>query len=221
MAPQQLSCLLVGLTLLFTKGIVQVQPHPLDQKIPPQDAVLVYQSRQSPTPNANIVAGPSIPTPGIPTMPQTRVYHYINPTNGNHITSLLPPEHPEMVCLQRGSHVEETKYGFLGEFCFPLHFLCPALMQVSSVRSRRGHCLVPVGDWVVSLGPDRYVQTMWCCDQGTAIHPNRWLEEEERELILHPHIPIDILPLRILDFILLFMSHYPSSYLPGHLPFTT
>ena len=47
-------------------------------------------------------------------MPQTRVYHYINPANGNHISSLLPPDHPEMVCLQEGSHVEETKFGLLG-----------------------------------------------------------------------------------------------------------
>jgi len=101
----------------FLKGIVRVPP--LDQKIPPQDALLVYQSQQSPTPNASIVAGPSLPSHGIPAMPQTRVYHYVNPANGNHITSLLPPEHPEMVCLQQGSHVEETKYGFLGEFCLP------------------------------------------------------------------------------------------------------
>ena len=59
-------------------------------------------------------------------MPQTRVYHYVNPANGDHITSLLPPDHPEMVCLQQGSHVEETKFGFLGEFLFvvslPSHY---------------------------------------------------------------------------------------------------
>lgn len=53
-------------------------------------------------------------------MPQARVYHYHNLANGNHITSLLPPDHPEMVCLQQGSHVEETKFGVLGE---PLFFV--------------------------------------------------------------------------------------------------
>ncbi|KAF9644780.1 hypothetical protein BDM02DRAFT_3102326 [Thelephora ganbajun] len=57
-------------------------------------------------------------------MPQTRVYHYVNPNNGNHITSLLPPDHPEMVCLQQGSHIEETKFGLLGVlaaiFWFPI-----------------------------------------------------------------------------------------------------
>ena len=105
------------LTLPFLEGVVRVLPQPLDQKIPPQGHVAVYQSHHSQNPNANIIAGPSVPGSGIPTMPQSRVYHYVNPNNGNHITSLLPPDHPEMVCLQQGSHVEETKFGFLGEFC--------------------------------------------------------------------------------------------------------
>ena len=93
------------------KGTTRVQQHPLDRKIPPQDPVVANQSHQP-----ALAAGPSVPSSGIPSMPQTRVYHYVNPANGNHITSLLPPDHPEMVCLQRGSHVEETKFGFLGEF---------------------------------------------------------------------------------------------------------
>ena len=94
----------------------------MDQKIPPQDPVAVYRSyqpNQPPTPTANIVGGPSVPRSGIPSMPQTRVYHYVNPKNGNRVTSLLPPDHPEMVCLQQGSHVEETKFGLFGEFLFP------------------------------------------------------------------------------------------------------
>jgi len=102
-----------------TNGIVRVQPQSLDQKIPPQDPVFVYQVHQSnlpliPNVDANTVAGPSLPSPGVPSMPQTRVYHYVNPSDGNHITSLLPPDHPEMVCLQRGSHDGETKFGLLG-----------------------------------------------------------------------------------------------------------
>ena len=116
--PRSCPCVMDLLTSLFSEGIVR---HPLDQKIPPQDHVAVYrayQSDPSPTLNTNVVAGPSVPNPGIPTMPPARVYHYVNQINGNHITSLLPPDHPEMVCLQRGSHDEETKYGFLGEFCF-------------------------------------------------------------------------------------------------------
>lgn len=44
------------------------------------------------------------------------VYHYVNPKTGEHVTSLLPPDHPEMICLQEGQHVTETKYGLLGMF---------------------------------------------------------------------------------------------------------
>jgi len=101
-----------------TNGVVRVQQRPLDQKIPPPDQVAAYQfhqSNQPPALNARTEAGPSVPpTHGVPSMPQTRLYHYVNPENGNHITSLLPPDHPEMVCLQEGSHVEETRFGFLG-----------------------------------------------------------------------------------------------------------
>lgn len=123
---------------VLSQGIIRVQPQPLDQKIPPQDPVVVYQSYQSNQPSTpnNVAAGPSVPTSGIPCMPQTRVYHYVNPSNGNHVTSLLPPDHPEMVCLQQGSHVEETKFGFFGEsFWFYLSafsclFLGPVLIWV-------------------------------------------------------------------------------------------
>ena len=93
----------------------------MDQKIPPQDPVVAYQSyqpKQPPILDTHAVPGPSVPGRGVPSMPQTRVYHYVNPNNGDQITSLLPPDHPEMVCLQRGSHVEETKFGLLGEFLF-------------------------------------------------------------------------------------------------------
>jgi hypothetical protein len=45
---------------------------------------------------------------------QPTVYHYQNPLTGEHIASLLPPDHPEMICLQQGGHVNETKFGILG-----------------------------------------------------------------------------------------------------------
>ncbi|KAH7927527.1 hypothetical protein BV22DRAFT_1111061 [Leucogyrophana mollusca] len=47
-------------------------------------------------------------------MHQPTVYHYMNPRTGDQLTSLLPPDHPEMICLQQGGHVEQTKYGILG-----------------------------------------------------------------------------------------------------------
>lgn len=49
-----------------------------------------------------------------PVIHQPTVYHYQNPNTGEHLASLLPPDHPEMVCLQEGGHVNETKFGILG-----------------------------------------------------------------------------------------------------------
>jgi Uncharacterized conserved protein (DUF2367) len=50
--------------------------------------------------------------------PQTTVYYYQDPRTGQRVASLLPPDHPQMVCLQAGEHVPETRYGFLGALCF-------------------------------------------------------------------------------------------------------
>ncbi|CAL1706875.1 unnamed protein product [Somion occarium] len=69
------------------------------------------------------------PSPGGPSrpplhMPPTRVYNYVNPNTHEHVASLLPPDHPQMVCLQEGRHVRETRFGLLGilaaVFWFPL-----------------------------------------------------------------------------------------------------
>ena len=43
------------------------------------------------------------------------VYNYVHPVTKQHIASLLPPNHPEMICLQQGAHVPQTRYGLLGE----------------------------------------------------------------------------------------------------------
>ncbi|KAJ7772635.1 hypothetical protein DFH07DRAFT_802623 [Mycena maculata] len=66
-------------------------------------------------------AGPSyVPNPA----QNPVVYHYDNPITGEHVVSLLPPDHPEMLCLQAGEHVPQTHYGLLGilaaVFWFPL-----------------------------------------------------------------------------------------------------
>jgi hypothetical protein len=61
-------------------------------------------------------AGPASAYNAQPTFtPTPTVYYYNNPVTGDRITSLLPPSHPEMVCLQAGEHVPHTKYGILGE----------------------------------------------------------------------------------------------------------
>jgi hypothetical protein len=48
----------------------------------------------------------------VPSVPS--VYHYQSPLTGERIASLLLPNHPEMICLQEGCHVNEAKYGILG-----------------------------------------------------------------------------------------------------------
>ncbi|KAI9060260.1 hypothetical protein FKP32DRAFT_1595659 [Trametes sanguinea] len=57
-------------------------------------------------------------------MPSTVVYNYVNPVTGERVVSLLPPDHPQMVCLQQGGHVARSKFGLLGilaaVFWFPL-----------------------------------------------------------------------------------------------------
>jgi hypothetical protein len=60
-----------------------------------------------------MVAGPPQPTYGA-TASEATVYHYQDPHTGLTVASLLPPDHPQMVCLQAGQHVPESRYGFLG-----------------------------------------------------------------------------------------------------------
>jgi len=78
-----------------------------------------------PPPPSHSPAGPS---PRIPSMPATTVYNYVNPATGEHIVSLLPPDHPQMVCLQQGGHVPSTRYGVLGILAaivwFPVGIAC-------------------------------------------------------------------------------------------------
>ncbi|KAG8988701.1 hypothetical protein FRB94_000478 [Tulasnella sp. JGI-2019a] len=84
-------------------------PYP-QQPPPPRDQKGVPQMQPPPQP---------YPTPA-----GTTVYHYQNPRTGHVITSLLPPDHPEMICLQAGGHIEKSKFGLVGIlsaiFWFPL-----------------------------------------------------------------------------------------------------
>ncbi|KAL1704912.1 hypothetical protein EV121DRAFT_259127 [Schizophyllum commune] len=67
-----------------------------------------------------MTAGPShIPHAG-PAQPQ--VYYYMDPQTGNQIASLLPPDHPEMICLREGQHVTKTSFGLLGIIAAVLWF---------------------------------------------------------------------------------------------------
>jgi hypothetical protein len=55
------------------------------------------------------------------------VYHYVHPVTQQRITSLLPPDHPEMVCLQKG-HERNSSFGLVGILAailwFPLGVAC-------------------------------------------------------------------------------------------------
>lgn len=66
------------------------------------------------------------------TASEATVFYYQDPRTGQRVASLLPPDHPQMVCLQAGEHVPETRYGFLGALCFHalLFIVCVGLMFV-------------------------------------------------------------------------------------------
>ncbi|KAF9820291.1 hypothetical protein IEO21_01505 [Rhodonia placenta] len=78
-----------------------------------------------PLPEGTPAQGPS---PQVPSMPATTVYNYVNPITQEQIVSLLPPDHPQMICLQQGGHVPRTHYGVLGilaaVFWFPWGIGC-------------------------------------------------------------------------------------------------
>jgi hypothetical protein len=81
-----------------------------------------------------------IPQPS--STPAPTIYNYVHPRTGEHIASLLPPNHPEMLCLQQG-HISETRYGLLGESgclafapSFPpiLSYLTPFVLEISNAN---------------------------------------------------------------------------------------
>lgn len=82
-------------------------PKPLIPSSPKAD------SRQPLIPQG-MASGPSYTVQPSYTAPPT-VYNYINPLTGERVVSLLPPSHPEMICLQSGEHIPHTHYGLLGE----------------------------------------------------------------------------------------------------------
>ncbi|KAH9026670.1 hypothetical protein EDB83DRAFT_2424966 [Lactarius deliciosus] len=78
---------------------------------PPQKDVGPHSTQPKEPPL--MVAGPPQPMYGAITS-EAMVYHYQDPCTGQPVASLLPPDHPQMVCFQAGQHVPESRYGFLG-----------------------------------------------------------------------------------------------------------
>lgn len=100
-----------------------------------------------------LASGPSVTYGATAPGPQTTVYYYQDPRTGQRVASLLPPDHPQMVCLQAGEHVPETRYGFLGTLYFYvlLSFDCVWTHVYVLCIARRycGDCVVP--SWYRSL----------------------------------------------------------------------
>uniref|UniRef100_A0A0W0EWY3 Uncharacterized protein n=1 Tax=Moniliophthora roreri TaxID=221103 RepID=A0A0W0EWY3_MONRR len=105
--------------------------------------------KKDPTPSPIVpsMQSPSYPQPGpssyTPHSSHDIVYHYTDPHTGRPVMFTLPPNHPEMICLQSG-HITETKFGVLGilaaVFWFPLGVgLC--LLDRRVKCSRCGHTL--------------------------------------------------------------------------------
>jgi hypothetical protein len=84
-----------------------VVPPPSGKSASPQDTQPKGQELM-------LASGPSVMYGATAPGPQATVYYYQDPRTGQRVASLLPPDHPQMVCLQAGEHVPETRYGFLG-----------------------------------------------------------------------------------------------------------
>lgn len=106
-----------------TKGPRMIHDHlPPQSQTPPQplktytsqtpllsSSPFVYQSQSLSQPQPQFQPRPQSP------LTRPLVYHYQNPRTGETIASLLPPNHPEMVCLQEGHHkTGPTQWGIVG-----------------------------------------------------------------------------------------------------------
>ncbi|KAF7361648.1 hypothetical protein MVEN_00508200 [Mycena venus] len=102
--------------------------------------------------------GPSyVAHAGSSSSPNPVVYHYDNPITGEHVASLLPPNHPEMICLQAGEHVPYTNYGLLGS---PSVWVCASSTAESSAVAV--DALLKTASALERLGSWTFVYTIVC-----------------------------------------------------------
>lgn len=92
-----------------------------------------------------------------PMTQQPVVYHYQNPTTGEHLASLLPPDHPEMVCLQQGGHLNETKFGILGRDKW---YYFASIWLIWLFRHSSRNSMVPTWHWPLLTWPEGQVQAL-------------------------------------------------------------
>lgn len=77
---------------------------------------------------------------------------------GERITSLLPPSHAEMVCLQAGEHLPRTRYvRCTQETVKPL----TVMNQVRHSRDSRRCALVPPRRWALHARQKGQMQPLW------------------------------------------------------------
>lgn len=104
--------------------VLNAENYPKDIKHP-----LPPQQQPQATAMPDIHGTPLIDVPTMTTSSTTgvTVYHYVHPVTQQRITSLLPPDHPEMVCLQKG-HDRHSTFGLMGILAavlwFPLGMAC-------------------------------------------------------------------------------------------------
>jgi len=82
------------------------------------------------------------------------IYHYTDPTTGNVVSSLLPPDHPEIECLQSGGHIKRTRFGPVGIAAAILWFPfgLGAMWKDRTVSCSRCHRVLKQGGISGSIG---------------------------------------------------------------------
>ncbi|KAF8633664.1 hypothetical protein AX15_001313 [Amanita polypyramis BW_CC] len=111
--------------------------HSQEDGPPPYD---VHEAVHPPVDYQTPVVGERVPLTSQPPYGVTppRIYHYVNPRTNEQTASLLPPDHPEMVCLQTGMHDTHTTFGILGILAaiiwFPIGIGCCLLDRKTTCR---------------------------------------------------------------------------------------
>ncbi len=135
----------------------KVRPTAFDESPPKGDKA---PPAPEPSPAYMMVPGPSsYHTQPVHDGQTPIVYRYVHPETGEQIASLLPPNHPEMMCLQSG-HVPHTSYGILGMW---LLGILNSFIDKLCIRYTCCGILVPSWRWRVSLGSTRQVHPLRRC----------------------------------------------------------
>jgi hypothetical protein len=119
-------------TLYYLRSGSRLSPSFCNNTAPPSGKSANPQDAQPKGPELMLTSGPQPPIMYGATTTEATVFYYQDPRTGQRVASLLPPDHPQMVCLQAGEHIPETRYGFLGTLCLhaPVFVDCVWLMFV-------------------------------------------------------------------------------------------